>query len=103
MFKCLAVWMLAALALQAQSIDAGSPTDAGFQGGFVWNASSAGYVDLGAAPWTDLRYSNGTTPFSYSIAAPNGFYRVRFSLMEPNKAAAGQRSFTITANGQSSA
>lgn len=97
------IYLIAAVLVQAQAIDAGSPSDAGFQGGFVWNAQTAGYVPLGPKPWADLRYSSGTNPFGYSLKLDNGFYRVRFYLMEPNKTGAGQRLFTITANGQSSA
>jgi len=94
-------WLLmATLAATGQAIDAGGTTDANYTGGLVWNPTVAGYVYLGAIPWEDLRYGQS---FSYSIPEPNGLYMVELWLMEPNKTAAGQRIFTVSANGSSSA
>jgi hypothetical protein len=53
-----------------------------------------------AAPLAFLRYGSS---FSYNIPLANGMYSVWMTLTEPNKTAAGQRVFTITANGQTSA
>jgi hypothetical protein len=65
-----------------------------FNGGVAW-------VDptMGAGIWATLRYAPF---FTYDIPVTNGFYNVKFDLLEPNKAAAGQRVFTISVNGTTS-
>ena len=62
-----------------------------FTGGAFWSDPA-----MGAGIWSTLRYAPA---FSYDIPIPNGFYTVKLDMLEPNKTAAGQRVFTITANG----
>lgn len=68
--------------------------DAFVTGGVLW-------VDptMGAGIWGTLRYAPS---FAYDIPVTNGFYNVKFDLLEPNKTAAGQRVFTISVNGTTS-
>jgi hypothetical protein len=97
---------LLSIAASAQPllINAGGPSvdayqaDQYFTGGSVWAPGTPGYNPaIGTGVWATLRYA---PTFSYDIPLPNGIYRVVFDLIEPNKTAAGQRKFAITANGQ---
>lgn len=67
--------------------------------------SDAALVSKQTAIYTDpamgaglevLRYA---ASFSVTFPAPPGFYRLTVTLVEPNKTAAGQRVFSISANG----
>jgi hypothetical protein len=79
---------------QSVTIAAGSPTDQYFTGGVgAWPMPLP-------APLAFLRYG---TSFAYNIPLTNGLYNVSVMLAEPNKTAAGQRIFTVTANGQQTA
>jgi hypothetical protein len=70
--------------------------DSGFSGGASWvNTPPAGLVP----PYLNLRYSGGTVPFSYTFTLPAGAYVLTLKFIEPNKAAAGLRVFSVTANG----
>lgn len=85
------------------SIDAGGPGDKYFSpASGCANAGSCAYVDprMGAAPYDTLRYGFGMGVLKYNIPAPNGSCDVTLGFAEPNKTAAGQRVFTINANGQ---
>lgn len=61
-------------------------------------SGGAPYTDpaMGTGVFTTLRFAPS---FSYDIPEQNGFYYVLFRFVEPNKTAAGQRLFTVTANG----
>ncbi len=77
--------------------DSSNPTfqsDQYFTGGAVFSDPT-----MGAGIWSTLRYGPS---FSYDVPITNGFYTVKFDFLEPNKTAANQRIFTITANGQQS-
>jgi hypothetical protein len=93
---CAGFLCLVALRAFAQpiTIQAGSPTDQYFTGGV-----GAWAVPL-PAPLAFLRYG---TSFSYAIPLANGMYNIAVTVVEPNKTAAGQRLFTVIANGQASA
>lgn len=62
-----------------------------FNGGAPWSDPT-----MGSGIWSTLRFAPS---FSYDIPAPNGFYTVKFDMLEPNKTAAKQRVFSILANG----
>jgi hypothetical protein len=74
-------------------IACGSPTDQYFSGGIGWTMPLP-------APSSFLRYA---TSFAYNIPVPNGIYLINITMVEPNKTGAGQRVFTVAANGQTSA
>jgi Malectin domain len=80
---------LAALTCAAQTlaIVSGSTADQYYVGG-------ASYTN---ADLTTLRYAPA---FSYSIPLTNGLYKLTLHFDEPNKTAARQRLFTVSANGQ---
>jgi|SRR5882724_4141579 len=78
---------------QSITIPAGSPNDQYFTGGV-----GAWPVPL-VSPNAFLRYG---TNFKYDIPLANGIYTVSVVMAEPNKTAAGQRIFTVSANGQTS-
>jgi hypothetical protein len=80
------------------SIACGSPTDQYFTGGVgAWPMPLA-------APLAFLRFSQPpSNTIDYDIPLPNGVYLINVTMVEPNKTAAGQRIFTIAANGQTSA
>lgn len=85
------------------TIDAGGPGDQFFSPVSTCAAGgSCGFTDaaLGPAPWNTIRYGYGMAPFRYRIPAPNGSCDLALGFAEPNKTAAGQRVFTIVANGQ---
>ena len=64
--------------------------DTFFNGGTAW-------VDptMGAGIWGTLRYAPF---FTYDIPVANGFYSLKFDLLEPNKTGPNQRVFTISVN-----
>lgn len=85
------------------SIDAGGPGDQYFQP--VSSCTTGGTCpfkdsSMGAPPYDTLRYGWGMAPFSYQLPAPAGTCDLTLGFSEPNKTAAGQRVFTITANDQ---
>lgn len=85
------------------SIDAGGPGDKYFSPPSTCASNgSCAYPDpkMGPPPYDTLRYGFGMAPFSYTIPAPNGNCDLTLGFSEPNKTAAGQRIFTIAANGQ---
>lgn len=90
--------ILLALSCHAQCISAGGPAtsecgvDQYFSGGTVWGPDQQPGLTLGA-----LRY--GVT-FSYRIPVDPDSYFVTLTFVEPNKTAAGQRTFTVAVNGQ---
>lgn len=80
--------------------------DTGFTGGARWDSSNQAAMAALAPPYNTLRYSAypAGSPFSYVIATlpPTTtavHYTVTLRFVEPNKTAAGQRVFSITANG----
>jgi hypothetical protein len=80
---------------QPVTIAAGSSADQ------YYSAGSTPWLQAGApAGFTTLRYAPG---FSYTIPVQNGLYAVNLGFIEPNKSGAGQRVFTVTANGQQTA
>ncbi|MCT9934361.1 malectin domain-containing carbohydrate-binding protein [Planotetraspora sp. A-T 1434] len=74
----------------ALTIDAGSSTDQQFLHGTRATATGT------TAP--DATYRHGT--FSYRLPVPNGTYAVDLSFLDPLSTAAGQRVFSVTAEGQ---
>jgi hypothetical protein len=85
------------------TIDAGGPGDQYFLPASTCAGNgTCPYSDptMGAPPYDTLRYGYGMNPFSYSIPVPNGTCSLTLGFSEPNKTAAGQRVFTITANDQ---
>lgn len=84
-------------------IDAGGPGDQFFSPvSTCATGGSCAFIDatMGPAPFATLRYGFGMAPFRYKIPAPNGSCDLALGFAEPNKTAAGQRVFTIVANGQ---
>lgn len=65
--------------------------DQNFSGGVAWDDPTEG-----SGIWETMRYG---PQFSYDLHISNGFYTVKFDLLEPNKTAVNQRVFTIMANG----
>ena len=99
--------LLISLPLAAQSINCGGPAvgtyvaDQLFSGGAVWTAANDPAMGMQTGPYQTLRYG---TSFSYTIPVPTpGMTAVSVLLMEPNKTGPGQRLFTITVNGHTSA
>jgi Malectin domain len=77
--------------------------DAYYTGGARWGAANqadSGGLPLPTLPYSTLRYSSGAA-FGYVIALPptTAGYRVVLKFVEPNKSAAGQRVFSVAANG----
>jgi hypothetical protein len=68
--------------------------DTFFDGGTAWLDPT-----MGTGIWGTLRYAPF---FTYDIPVPNGFYSLRFELLEPNKTGSNQRVFTISVNGTTS-
>jgi len=85
------------------SIDAGGSGDQNFSPASTCASNgSCAYTDpkMGSLPFDTLRYGFGMAVLKYDIPAPNGNCDVTLGFSEPNKTAAGQRIFTINANGQ---
>ncbi len=85
------------------TIDAGGPGDQDYSPASTCAAGgSCAFSDstMGAAPYDTLRYGFGMASFAYAIPMPNGTCNLTLGFSEPNKTAAGQRIFTITANDQ---
>lgn len=83
-------------------IDAGGPGDQYFVGPDRCSAGGAcSFTDavMGPVPYNTIRYGFAMIPLVYRIPAPNGTCQVSLGFSEPNKTAAGQRVFTIAANG----
>jgi len=66
--------------------------DANFTGGVSFATAPAGLTP----PYLNLRYASS---FSYQLPLPAGAYTVTLKFVEPNKTAAGQRLFSVSANG----
>jgi hypothetical protein len=92
----LALLFAAAAFAQPVTILCGSPSDQYFSAGSVaWTMPATN-----PAPIQFLRYS---PTFSYNIPLANGLYNISIVMAEPNVTAAGQRVFTVAAQGQVSA
>lgn len=83
-------------------VDTGDPANPipAYQADAFYTTSVA-WVDpgMGTGIWGTLRFA---PTFSYDIAVPNGFYSLKFDLLEPNKTGPSQRVFTISVNGTTS-
>ncbi len=68
-------------------------------GGAAWTATNQPAMASQPVPYQTLCYSSGTVPFSRTFTVPAGSYSVTLKWLEPNKTAAGQRTFAVSING----
>lgn len=68
-------------------------------GGAAWTIANQPALASQPVPYQALCYSTATIPFSRAFTVPAGNYSVTLKWIEPNKTAAGQRTFTATING----
>lgn len=81
------------------TVNCGSPTDAGFSGSsYAWTSANQPALASQSVPLNAMRASNGA-PFTYTFSdLPFGPYWITLMLIEPNKTAAGQRTFSVSVN-----
>ncbi len=68
-------------------------------GGAAWTSANQAALSAQPIPYQTLCYSAGAVPFSRTFAVPAGNYNVILKFLEPNKTAAGQRTFNVSING----
>ncbi len=68
-------------------------------GGAAWTSANQSALSTQPVPYQTLCYSAGAVPFSRTFAVPAGNYNVILKFLEPNKTAAGQRTFSVSING----
>jgi hypothetical protein len=68
-------------------------------GGAAWTVANQPALSSQPIPYQALCYSLGTVQFSRTFTVPAGNYSVILKFLEPNKTAAGQRTFVISLNG----